>query len=235
MNTEAAPSESFEFEALQVAVNYREAIFQEMQPYLGPRILEVGAGIGQFSRVLLKNRPQAELTALEPDGDFFAQLSALKSKCTVLHGETSMLAGDFQADTVINVNVLEHIEDHIGELSRYRRILQERNGALCLFVPARQELYAPLDRDFGHFRRYSKTSMLQALAAAGLAAERMHYFNFPGYFLWWLNFKAMKTRKFSIKNVKAFDRFCLPVIHYIESNIIRPPLGQSLLAIARPE
>src|SRR5207237_8366385 len=111
--------------------------------------------------------------------------------------------------------------------------LKARGGALCLFVPARQEIYAPLDKDFGHFRRYSKSELRAKLSRAGFDIVRLSYFNFIGYFAWWFIFCLMRKRTFKPSSVRGFDKLVFPVVHFVESKIVRPPIGQSLVAIAR--
>ena len=99
-------------------------------------------------------------------------------------------------------------------------------------VPARPEIYAPIDRDFGHFRRYTRPELRRKLVAAGFEVRRLNYFNFVGYFAWWLNFCLLKKRQFEQAKVRFFDRMIFPAVHTLESSIIRPPVGQSLIAVA---
>ena len=126
-----------------------------------------------------------------------------------------------------------HIEDDAAELRVWHRLLAPRGGCLCLFVPARPEIYAPIDRDFGHFRRYRRKDVGILLRAAGFQVERLQYFNLIGYFLWWLNFRVRRARHFNPAMVRAFDRWIFPVTHGLESRLGSPPIGQSVLAIAR--
>ena len=136
-------------------------------------------------------------------------------------------------DGILSINVLEHIEEDEAELARYAKALAGRHGALCLFVPARPEIYAPIDKDFGHFRRYTRPELRRKLLGAGLEIERLTYFNWVGYFAWWVNFCLLKKRGFEVSKVRAFDRVIFPVVHAMETSVMRPPFGQSLLAIAR--
>jgi hypothetical protein len=102
-----------------------------------------------------------------------------------------------------------------------------------LFVPARHEIYAPLDRDFGHFRRYTRRSLQGKLESTGFQILTLRYFNFIGYFAWWLNFCLLKKRRFNRGAVVFFDKICFPPMYALESRVLRPPIGQSLLAVAR--
>jgi len=71
------------------------------------------------------------------------------------------------------------------------------------------------------------------LGAAGFKIERLHYFNSLGYFAWWLNFCLLKKRGFEPAKVRLYDRFIFPVVHALERKALRPPFGQSLLAVGR--
>jgi hypothetical protein len=117
-------------------------------------------------------------------------------------------------------------------LAAYRKVLAGAKGTLCLFVPARPEIYAPLDRDFGHFRRYTRSELRRKLERAGFQILRLHYYNFIGYFAWWLNFRVLQRRSFGARALRLFDRVIFPLGHGLESRICPPPIGQSLLAVA---
>jgi hypothetical protein len=84
--------------------------------------------------------------------------------------------------TAISGELPEHTEEDEAELKRYSQLLRARRGALCLFVPARPEIYAPIDKDFGHFRRYTYSELRQKLQRAGFTIEHQHYFNFARIF-----------------------------------------------------
>jgi SAM-dependent methyltransferase len=225
----------FEFEALSAAANYRQALLSEFSPFLEGDVIEVGAGIGQFSDVLLNFPRIRKLISIEPDPAFCQRYRDRLPGVTLVQGTVANLPPETAADGIVSVNVLEHIEQDRQELNAYSRLLKVRGGALCLFVPARQEIYAPLDKDFGHFRRYSKNELREKLAFAGFEIVRLNYFNFFGYFAWWLIFRVMRKRAFKPAGVRRFDKLIFPVVHFLESKILRPPFGQSLLAVARPK
>jgi SAM-dependent methyltransferase len=230
---EAAQTEDFEFAALSEAKNYRAALLREFSEYLRGHVLEVGAGIGQITEELLKNSAISKLVSVEPDPKFCARLVAAFPAHQVVQGTVDALRDDEPWDVILNVNVLEHIKDDERELAAYRQKLARKKGCLCLFVPARPEIYAPIDKDFGHFRRYTKTELRGKLERAGFQILKLRYYNFVGYFAWWLNFCMLKKRVFDLPSVRLFDRLIFPPVHGIESQICPPPIGQSLLAIAR--
>jgi SAM-dependent methyltransferase len=227
-----AINQEFEFAALSEANNYRAALIGEFKPFLRGRILEVGAGIGQISALLAGQIDVTEVLAVEPEKKFLERFQATSPKVTVHHG-TAASVNSKQWNAIVSINVLEHIEDDAAELGLYRELLASERGHLCLFVPARPEIYAPIDADFGHFRRYAKRELRKKLTQAGFLSVRLNYFNFIGYFAWALNFHLLGKRSFNVNAVRFFDRRLFPVGHSFERSILRPPIGQSLLAVAQ--
>ncbi len=229
----AASTEDFEFAALGEARNYRRALIREFTPYLRGAVAEVGAGIGQLTAELAQVPGVTRLVAVEPDARFAERFRRELPQQALVHGTAADLPTDQPWNAIVSVNVLEHIRQDVDELRRWRTLLAPAKGHLCLFVPARPELYAPIDRDFGHFRRYTKPSLRAALTAAGFEIVRLEYFNAIGYFAWGLSFVLLKQRGFKPASVRLFDRAIFPWAHAFERTVIRPPFGQSLLAVAR--
>jgi len=228
-----AKSEDFEFSALQEARFYRKAIAQEFLPYLTGRVIDMGAGIGQMSTLFAEIVGKENLCGVEPDPRFASIFRKDHPDISLVEGTAASLPVGAFCDTITSVNVLEHIENHVDELSEYRRLLVPTGGHLCLLVPARPEIFSPIGRDFGHFRRYTPSSMSQALESAGLTLHKLFYFNFVGYFAWLINFKILESRSFSPIMVRAFDRFIFRWTNMLEKNFARPPMGQSLVVIAK--
>lgn len=228
-----AQTEDFEFAALNEAKNYREALLREFSTALEGQVVEVGAGIGQITEMLLQNRAIKKLVSIEPDAKFCQRLRATHPQHNLIQGTIENLADKGQWNAILNVNVLEHIKEDERELAIYRQTLAPTGGILCLFVPARPEIYAPIDRDFGHFRRYTKPELQQKLERAGFNIIRLRYYNFVGYFAWWLRFCAFKKRGFDLWSVRFFDRIIFPPMHALETRGWAPPFGQSLLAMAQ--
>ena len=229
----AATTEDFEFDALEATPNYRNALIQEFRSALRGNVLEVGAGIGQLTS-LLRQLPQiSRILSVEPHSPFAARFREKHPAAELVEGTVEQTPSGTDWDAILSVNVLEHIHADELELARYASLLSARHGALCLFVPARPEIYAPIDKDFGHFRRYTRSELQRKLQSAGFKLERLTYYNCVGYFAWWLNFCILKKRDFELSKVRLFDSLIFPVVHTLESTLIRPPFGQSLLAIAR--
>ena len=228
-------TEDFEMNALSQADNYRASLLKEFSSFLRGNVLEVGAGIGQITEALLQKRNIARLVSVEPHPKFCRQLQEKFSKHTIVQGTFADMEPGEDWDTIMSINVLEHIQDDEKELKDYFHCLAKNIGTLCLFVPARMEIYAQLDKDFGHFRRYTKNELRKKLEDAGFQIVRLHYYNFAGYFAWWLNFCLLKKRHFDADSVRFFDRFIFPLVYGFESRVFPPFVGQSLIAVARAE
>ena len=173
---------STELDAMAAADNYRRGIMRYFAPYLGRRIIEVGAGMGAFSRSLLRNAQSDELVLVEPADNLAPRLArdfAGDPRVTVVHGYLDRLHGRPPVDSVILVNVLEHIRNDAGALRAIRDLLLPR-GTLLLFVPAWPFLYGSMDRAFGHLRRYTKPVLAGLLAEAGYEIVQLRYFNSAG-------------------------------------------------------
>lgn len=224
--------ENYGFAALQKADHYRAALLTEFAPYLAGHVLEVGAGIGQLSEALLRNERITRFVSVEPDARFANRLRDKFPQLELIQGTIDDVPAALPVDTILSVNVLEHIEADGRELANYRQRLAARRGMLCLFVPARPELFTAIDRDFGHFRRYTRAGLRARLVAAGFIVQRLVYFNLLGYFGWWWNFRLLKKRSFAEKQVQFFDRTIFPLQHCFEARVLRPPFGMSLLALA---
>ena len=235
--TIAASSQSgtseFEFGALREANNYRAALVQEFTPYLKGRVREVGAGIGQMSGSLRKVPGVEHLVAVEPNQSFCDRFRVIHRGYDIIEGTVQDVPLDMEWNSIVSINVLEHIQEDLRELKAYRRLLRQTVGHLCLFVPARPEIYAPIDEDFGHFRRYVKEDLIEKLEKARFEVVHIRYYNFVGYFAWWLNFCVLRRRHFDPASVSFFDRVIFPKVHWWETKVAKPSFGQSLLAIAK--
>ena len=228
-----ASSEDFEFKALEEAANYRRALMREFGPWLRGNVMEIGAGIGQLTGEIAGVSTIGKVLSVEPDAGFAAKFRAAFPERELLHGTAADIPENNPWDAMVSVNVLEHIREDVGELGLWRKLLAPAAGHLCLLVPARPEIYAPLDKDFGHFRRYTRAELRGKLEEAGFEVTRLWYYNFIGYFAWWASFVLLGQRSFKPWSVRLFDRAIFPWAHALERTLCRPPIGQSLLAVAR--
>jgi glycosyltransferase involved in cell wall biosynthesis len=217
--------------SLSNAHNYADWIFDSVAPHLGAHILEVGAGHGDLTNRL---RHSARVTALElsPKSagllrDRFADMPDVD----VL--EADIVEADFDAefDSVIAINVLEHVEDDVGALRQMRAAVRP-GGTVIIFVPALEMLYSEFDHKIGHHRRYHRAELERALLKAGLQPVELRFMNALGSMAWWLYAVKLGRTPTKPSSTQLYDKFAIPLVRRFESHV-RVPFGQSLLAVAR--
>jgi ubiquinone/menaquinone biosynthesis C-methylase UbiE len=201
-------------------------------PELGQRVVEIGCGIGNFTEQLLNRE---SVIAIDVEAGCIERLLERYPNQPNLHTFIREAAGGlddlkaFNPDSIVCLNVLEHIGDDATTLRNMASILPP-GGAIVLIVPAFQALHGPIDRNLGHHRRYSRQSLARMAADANLSVRRMHYINFPGFFAWWINAHILHRKAQSEAQIEVFDRLIVPVISRVES-LIHPPFGQSLFCV----
>jgi glycosyltransferase involved in cell wall biosynthesis len=223
-------------EKLSTLRRLNREMFQAFKPYLGQRILEVGCGHGNLTELFLS---QGNVIATDIDDISLARLNAAMSgydtleihRWSMLDPLPPLRPGD-PVDSIVCINVLEHIEDDHAALVNARRILEASGGRLCLLVPAHPSLFGPFDVKIGHHRRYTNKGLTAALTKAGFRIEKMRWFNMLGLPGWWLNIRLGgrdRLPSFQLGVYNALSRFTLPI-----ERLIGPPVGLSLIAIASP-
>jgi SAM-dependent methyltransferase len=220
------------------AENYHRWILDAFAPHLGPRVVEVGAGTGSFSALLAGRGPRA-LTLVEPSARMYAGLTARTWPEGVevrLHNAffpqvADRIAADGRPDAIIYINVLEHVEDDVGELRCARDALAP-GGRLLIFVPALMALYSRFDAMLGHHRRYTRAGLAATCAAAGLTVVESRYLDLLGVLPWWAKYRLLRSRGMSPGSVRLYDRLGVPLTRAIEG-AVRPPVGKNVLLVAR--
>lgn len=133
-------------------------------------------------------------------------------------------------DTIICLNILEHLQNDGKAVANMGSLLQP-GGKLILLVPALEMLYGSMDAFFEHYRRYSKKQLKFLVQEQNLEIVKFYYLNFLGLLGWFVNGRILKNKELPEKQTKLFDKL-VPFLEFTEK-IIRPPLGQSLILIAR--
>jgi SAM-dependent methyltransferase len=218
-------------ENLDGAENYAKWIFGLVAPYVGGEVLEVGAGHGTFTERLAQ--PADRLVACELSErctsvliDRFAGNSAIE----VVHGDVTSAAASGPFDTVVLINVLEHIERDDETLREIRGLLNP-GGRLVLWVPAFPMLYSDFDRRIGHYRRYRRSALQAQLLQAGFDVSDIRYVNAVGALAWLVVARYLGRTPTTGAPVRLFDRYLVPVLRALERRI-RVPFGQSVFAVA---
>jgi SAM-dependent methyltransferase len=227
-----------DLETMSGARNYQAHIFGLVRPHVGSHVLEVGCGIGTMTAQLLDIA--RNVVCIEPNVNCAARArEALAGNdrvaIRVCHLEecNSVELQQETFDTVVCVNVLEHIEDDVRALSLFRDVVAGTGGRVLIFVPAIQGIYGPHDAALGHHRRYSKRTLRAAFAAAGLDVVTMKYTNPIGLLGWMYNLYISGNTEHTSSQVGLFDRFVAPWALPIE-RVVSPPIGLSLFAVGRP-
>jgi len=228
-----------DLEAMSFAVNYHKWILEEFRPFLGKKLVEVGAGTGSFSEMLIEENPK-NLALVEPSEMFkFLEqnISQIETGAVVnfynsIFAETAHKL-DEKPDTIIYVNVLEHIEDDAGELEKVYETL-EPGGHCLVFVPAFMSLYGAFDKKVGHFRRYTKNELEVKAIAAGFKVVKSKYFDFVGIFPWYIKYKLLRSENLESGAVTAYDKFAVPLTKQFE-RFLKFPVGKNILTILKKE
>ena len=133
-------------------------------------------------------------------------------------------------DSVIYINVLEHIEDDRLELETVHRTLREK-GCVFIFVPALPMLFSEFDKHIGHYRRYRKKELTEKCRNAGFKILVNNYFDISGIIPWLLKYRLMKSTTMSSESVRLYDKFVVPTAKPLEK-FLTPPIGKNLLVVA---
>lgn len=228
-----------DLEAMSFAVNYHRWILSIFEPYLGKRIVEVGAGTGSFSELLLERRLES-LSLVEPSTAMHQQLCRrleglrppvmVKTYNDVFENVAEEIRSTAQPDSIIYVNVLEHIADDANELRIINQTL-DVVGRLFIFVPALSWLHGSMDRQLGHFRRYTRSEIEKKCVAAGFRVIVSRYFDVMGVLPWWVKYKLLQSNEMEPGAVRFYDQRIVPVARMLESSVTAP-IGKNVLLIA---
>jgi SAM-dependent methyltransferase len=215
--------------------NYNAWIFENIKEAVAGNVLELGCGLGtMIDFIKIKAR---SVRGVEIDPSFAAYSKkkfAKDKKVKIIRADTLKTGKLFRAasfDTVVTINVLEHIKDDAKAVRIMHRLLKN-SGRLAVFVPAFKSLYGALDKNAGHYRRYDKKSMRGLLEGAGFEIKKLYYMNFPGFFGWYLNTVLLRRDRTPEMQASFFSNYLVPLVSFFE-RYVKPPVGQSLLVIAQ--
>jgi SAM-dependent methyltransferase len=215
------------------ADNYNEWLLDRGRPFIGPRVLDFGAGVGTFTAALAARG--AEVVAVEPDPEFTPRLHELFSddpRVTVVEADASWLTHGMpmdRFDTILCFNVLEHIADDKGVLTGFHDRLVH-GGHLLLLAPAHQLLYGRIDENVGHERRYGRGHVRRLLEDTGLTPLDVRYVNPLGAAGWLVSSRILRRQQVPAGPLRAYDRL-VPILQRLDR--LPLPFGLSVWAVAR--
>ncbi|HVH69262.1 MAG TPA: class I SAM-dependent methyltransferase [Gemmatimonadales bacterium] len=217
-------------ERMAAAPRYNRWMFERLRRWVGHRVLEIGAGIGNMSAFFV-DRERVVLTDTEDYYlDRLRERFAGRPQVRVTPLRLPTVEQGLRAerlDTVVCLNVLEHIEDDRASLAAMRALL-ESGGRLVLLVPSLRALYGTLDEALGHYRRYTRQELSGKLATAGFRVRHLEYFNLAGVPGWWLAGRVLRRRLLPTGALRWYD--ALVPLFRLET-LLPWRIGQSLIAI----
>ncbi len=218
--------EGSELDLFADAVRWKRYYAQSLTPFLGPAVLEVGAGLGGTTQILCRGS-QRRWVCLEPDASLAARLDervrsgALPACCESRVGTLAGLPAGERFDTLLYIDVLEHIEDDRDELARAVGRLNP-GGHVVVLAPAHAWLWSPFDVAVGHCRRYTRASLV-ALSPAGTRVARTRYLDAVGLLASLGNRLVLRSAMPTAAQIRAWDRWMVPL-----SRVVDPIFGYAI-------
>jgi SAM-dependent methyltransferase len=224
-----------ELDLFSAAKNWKSYFRDQLTPYLGEDVLEVGAGLGGTTRVLCRGS-ERRWVCLEPDASLAARLErevrsgSLPASCETRVGTLEGFDPSETFDTILYMDVLEHIEDDRAEVARAAKHLRP-GGHVIALSPAHQWLFSPFDHAIGHCRRYTKAGFGD-LAPEGLEKTRLVYLDSIGLFASLANKLFLKSAMPKPSQIAFWDSVLVRMSRAIDP-VLGYTAGKSVLAVWR--
>lgn len=225
-------------ESMSMAPAYNKWILKKFSKYLKGEILEIGSGIGNFTKLLIK---YGDVWASDISKEY---LSKIKQEIPEVKGVgiVDIEQGKYffnnrqntsvnkKFDVIVCLNVIEHIKNDQNAFTNLQRLLKPK-GVLILIVPSGMNLYGKIDQAIGHYRRYNKSDLQKQLHDAGFKILKSRLLNFIGGLGWFFSGRVLKQTTVKKTNVKIFNVIS-PVFLLLEK-FWEPPIATSVFIIAR--
>lgn len=213
------------------ARNWKSYYGGVITPYLGKEVLEVGAGIGA-NTALFCNASQVRWVCLEPDPamglDLKGQIKQgkLPACCEAVVGTLSDMPPREKFDTLMYIDVLEHIPDDGAEVQRALQFLHP-GGHLIVLSPAHQFLFSPFDKSIGHCRRYTTKSLGKIVPAKVVT---LRYLDAVGMVLSLANRLLLKQTMPTLAQIQFWDKRVIPLSRVVD-RLLAYRVGKSVLGV----
>jgi len=225
-----------ELELFATAKNWKSYVAASLRPYISGRVLDVGAGIGGNIRYLA-NATVTQWTALEPDARLAATIEETLGTdqpppvdCTVINGTIEDIAPRTTFDTILYMDVLEHIADDQREVAAAARLLAP-GGCLVVLAPAHQYLFSPFDTAVGHHRRYSLPA-LRALTPVNARTELCRLMDSVGFLASLANRAILRQSDPTERQIRIWDRLMVRASRLLDP-VAGYEIGKSALMVWR--
>lgn len=222
-----------ELDLFATARNWKSYWTRVIDPYLGQNVLELGAGIGATA-LALKHRSYARWLSVEPDSAMVQMVKqaisagSLSTQHEVVCGTSQDVSGDQRFDTVLYIDVLEHILDDRAELQHVASLLQP-GGHIIIVAPAHNSLYTAFDKKIGHHRRYDK-KLLQAIVPEGFDVHRMQYLDSVGMLASLANKLLLQSDSPTLGQVRFWDSVLVRASRLVDP-LCGYRLGKSIVCV----
>lgn len=223
-----------ELDLFQGATNWKRYWSSRIRPYLGPRVLEVGAGLGANAPFLI-TPAQRIWHFLEPDPKLLSQIEAkraaclLPANCTTQAGTIDDIPSECQFDTILYIDVIEHVKEDVVEFAKAAERLAS-GGRLVILSPAHQALFSPFDAAIGHHRRYSRSTLRAVGAGSDLRPIRTFYLDSVGLVASLANRLLLKSEMPSPSQIRFWDRAMVPLSRILDP-LLMYAVGKTVVAI----
>jgi hypothetical protein len=232
-----------DLEALDGLENYHGWILNEIRPYLKPRLVEIGGGIGTFTKLFvsahLLPHPATRLEVFEPASAFCLRLreDLQRAYPGLMRAGRLVVTGKFfqpspgQCDSVVMVNVLEHIQNDQATVRAAYDSLSP-GGTFIVYSPALPWLYSPHDKAVGHCRRYAMSHLERIFRSAGFTVVAAKYMDCMGVLPWYLLNVIGGSTSINPRLARLYDRWFVPITRWMEGRDGRC-LGKNVLMVGR--
>jgi len=231
--------------AMSSISRYHDYLWSYVEPWLGQRVMEIGVGYGQYTRRMVSERRR--VLGCDLDAGHLGRLrdSVASPMLETLHLDLGQpeparaACAAFAPDSIVLLNVLEHIRPH-GQALGFLREIAAPGGRIVIIVPALGLLSNGLDREAGHHRRYSRASLARELGMAGWEMAATRYINLPGIPGWivagWLGRAGRSATELDAPStnwlLRFYDRFFVGLSRMTDPLASRLA-GLSIVAVAR--
>ena len=224
-----------ELDLFALAKNWKRYIKREISRYVTGDVLEVGAGIGATT-VALHDGTARRWVCLEPDERLALRLKARLASwgdrlpTNVIVGSLRTFSDRPSFDSILYIDVLEHIEDDRAQIDAAARLVRS-GGHVVILSPAHHWLFSEFDKSIGHFRRYNKAH-LRSMMPAGWLEIKLTYLDSLGVLLSLGNVLGLRQSMPTQTQIRIWDTICVPASRIVD-RLFRGTIGKSVLAVWR--
>lgn len=226
-------------DVIAAAGKFNNWMYKTVGKHFHGRVLEIGSGIGNISKLVLKDHKSVTLSDIREgycdrlreefaDSKNLDQVILMNLTDPDFETKFKKLLGTF--DTVFALNVVEHIKDDPLAIANCYKLLRP-GGHIVILVPAYQSLYNTFDKELEHYRRYTKKSLKNLISAEGFEIVKSTYFNFIGIFGWWLSGKIQKNKTIPKGQMGLYNK--LVPLFKIADYCVFKSMGLSTIVVGR--